>query len=95
MAKRVKQEKLIEIDHEADKPLIAAAERLKELRSEYAGMGKTIKDSAEAVKAIMHERELTVYTHEDLVIRLRPGAEAVIVESHGTTSEPQEDDEAE
>jgi hypothetical protein len=90
------QEKLIETDHEADKPLIAAAERLMEMRSERASLGTKIKDAAEAVKAIMHDRDLEVYTHGDMTVRLRPGAEKVIVESHGKVSEPEEvDDEAE
>jgi thiamine monophosphate synthase len=86
------QEKLIETDHEVDRPLIESAERLKELRSEYAGLGKQIKDAAEAVKAIMHERGIPLYVNGELRIELKPGAEKVVVTIGDSESAPMEED---
>lgn len=85
--------KLIETDHPEDVKLIAAATHLHELRSEYAGLGKKIKDACEATKAIMRDRGLTFYDHGDFEIELKPGAEKVIVRRSTNHDEPQEEDD--
>lgn len=89
--RRQRDAKLIDTDHPEDKPLIEAAEAYRDVRDERQALNKAEKELKDALIAMMHERKLETYRHEELLIELVHKDESVKVR----TVKEDEDAEAE